>query len=248
MIRFLRTVWRSLLLIGWFLICALIALPGKFLSKREGLRRNLEVTRLWARGAVRILNLHLDIIGDPASFEGGMIISNHHGYIDVIVNSAIFPLRFAPKKQIRSWPFLGWFVSMNFPIWIDRESRAKSAEVATELEWTLQERFSMLVYPEGTSTDGESILPFKSTPFEPIVKLRLPVLPVLIHYVETPDRYPIAWYGDFAFLPHLWRLIGRKRIDATLKILPAVHPEPGESRKDFANRIHAIMLEAYRRS
>ena len=248
MMRFLRTVWRSFLLIGWFLICALIALPGKFLGKREALRRNLGITRLWARVAARILNMHIKVIGDPDSFEGGMIVSNHQGYIDILVSASVFALRFAPKVQIRSWPFLGWFVSMNFPIWIDRESRAKSAEVATELEWTLQEKLSMLVYPEGTSTDGSGLLPFKSTPFEPVVKLQLPVLPILIRYVETPDRYPLAWYGDFSFLPHVGCLIGRKRIDATMEILPAVRPEPGESRKELANRIHAIMDEALRRS
>ena len=106
----------------------------------------------------------------------------------------------------------------------------------------------MLVYPEGTSTDGGVLLPFKSTPFEPIVKLQLPVLPILIRYVETPDRYPIGWYGDFSFLPHVGCLIGRRRIDATMEILPAVRPEPGESRKELANRIHTIMDQAYRRS
>ncbi len=247
MTRFLRTVWRIALLIGWFVITALIALPGKLRGKAAGIRHNLKVTRTWARGAARILNIRVKVIGDPEAFEGGMIVSNHLGYIDVPVTASVFPLRFAPKVQIKSWPFLGWFVGLNFPIWVDRESRAKSAEVAEELDWTLREKLSTLVFPEGTSTDGHGILPFKSTPFEPIVKSQFPVLPILVKYVETPDRYPIAWYGDFEFLPHVGSLIGRKRIDATLEILPAVRPEPGETRNEFANRLHAIMAEAHRR-
>ncbi|MGE4563756.1 MAG: lysophospholipid acyltransferase family protein [Victivallaceae bacterium] len=246
--RFLRMVWRITLLIGWFGVCSLLAVPWKIRGKARGIRHNLAVTRLWARGVCRILNIHLKVIGDPDSFEGGMIVSNHQGYADILICASVFPLRFAPKVQIRSWPFLGWFVSLNFPVWIDRESRAKAAEVATELEWTLQEKLSMLVYPEGTSTDGGELLPFKSTPFEPVVKLQLPVLPILIRYIETPDRYPIAWYGDFTFLPHVGSFISRKRIDAMLEILPPVRPEPGESRKELANRIHDNMDKAYRRS
>ncbi len=245
--RFLRKIFRLFLIGCWFPVLAVPALPGLFRG-RAGIRTNARITRLWAAGIARILGLRITVDGDPEAFAGGLIVSNHTGYVDILAEAAIFPIRFAPKVEIRSWPLLGWYVALSRPIWIDRRSRARSAAVARELEQTLRDKISTLVYPEGTSTDGEhGLLPFKSTPFEAACRVGEPILPVLIQYQRPADGYPIAWYGDMTMPPHVWHLLGQPEIRATLKILPQVVPAPGEDRKALAERVHALMDAEYRR-
>lgn len=246
----MRTVRKSLriaLLILWFLFCALLALPGRWRGRR-GIRQNLKLTRFWARGAARIIGLRVVVDGDPGQFPGGLVVSNHQGYLDIVVEATVFPIRFAPKAEIASWPFLGPFVGLNQPVWIHREARGKSVEVAREIEWSLKNNLSMLVYPEGTSTSGEvPLLPFKSTPFEPVIAARLPIQPVLVRYRLPADGRELSWHGDMTLLPHISHLLGQPRLDARLRLLPVIVPQPGETRKELALRVHDLMDAEYRR-
>ena len=138
-------------------------------------------------------------------------------------------------------------ISLNRPVWIDRKSRQKSKEAAEEMEATMQNGISMLVYPEGTSTDGQpGLLPFKATPFEAAAELALPIQPTLLFYEGVPKQTePLAWYGDQELLPHVWRILGLKEIKMRVYVLPVVHPEPGEDRKALALRVHDLMEREY---
>ena len=185
--------------------------------------------------------------GDPEAFEGGLIVGNHQGYLDIVAHASIFRIRFAPKKEIRSWPFLGFMISLNRPVWIDRKSRQKSKETAEEMVATMQNGIAMLVYPEGTSTDGQhGLLPFKSTPFEAAAELSLPIQPTLLFYEGVPKQTePLAWYGDQKLLPHVWRILGLKEIRMRVYVLPVVYPKSGENRKELALRVHDLMEKEY---
>ena len=133
-------------------------------------------------------------------FKGGLIVSNHTGYVDILVHAAVLPIRFASKSSIRSWPLLGWFLRTGRPIWVDRSSPRKSKLVAQQFKDNMDHGLSLLVYPEGTSTDGESgILKFKSTPFAAAIDGDKPVLPTLIRYRKTPGwkTYRLVWGYDF---------------------------------------------------
>jgi 1-acyl-sn-glycerol-3-phosphate acyltransferase len=200
---------------------------------------------MWGRGFIKILNIHIKVHGDPKSFKGGLIVSNHLGYIDILVHATIFPIRFSPKADIRKWPFLGYYLSISRPIWVDRGSRQKSQEVAREFEETMAHGIPLMVYPEGTSTDGlHGLLPFKSTPFESVTGKRFPILPIITCYKSTEDGQPVAWFGDMTLLPHLWRILGYRRIDGEVHILPTIIPE-GQNRKELAVQVHQIMETAY---
>ena len=176
-----------------------------------------------------------------------MIVGNHQGYLDIVAHASIFRIRFAPKKEIRSWPFLGFMISLNRPVWIDRKSRQKSKETAEEMVATMQNGIAMLVYPEGTSTDGQhGLLPFKSTPFEAAAELSLPIQPTLLFYEGVPKQTePLAWYGDQKLLPHVWRILGLKEIRMRVYVLPVVYPKSGENRKELALRVHDLMEKEY---
>lgn len=243
--RVLRVIWRLCASAVWFVLVALAALPGMFAGRR-GIRWNGRLSQLWGRGLVRLLNIRILGRGNvPDDVPGALIVSNHQSYLDILVESALFPVRFLPKAEIRFWPVLGWFLALNRPIWVNRKSPMAAAKVAREIERSLQENIPVLAYPEGTTSDGQSLLPFKSTAFEPVVRARLAVLPVLLRYTPAADGYPIGWYGDMTLLPHAFHTLGQPGFEVRFEQLPPVVPLPGEDRKTFANRVRQIMLEHY---
>jgi len=203
--------------------------------------------RFWAAGVLWIMNVRLKVYGAPSSFGGGLIVSNHQGPLDIPVHASIFPIRFAPKAEMRRWPLLGFMVQQSNPVWIDRSSRQQSRKTADEISATLQHGINMLVYPEGTSSSGEKLLPFKSTPFEAAVAAGVPVLPVLTRYLPVADGRPLAWFGDTPFLRHISSISGLKEIRAEVYIMQEMVPLPGEDRKAFAARVQQKMDEEYSR-
>ena len=244
--RFLRKILRLTILPFWFMIIAFLALPGMFAGRR-GIRRNGKVTRLWGAGIARILNIHITRNGEaPEAFLHGLIVSNHQSYLDILVNSAVFPVRFLPKVEIRYWPVLGWFIALNRPVWVNRKSPLTSAKVAEEIETSMRDGLPILVFPEGTNSDGSGLLPFKSTAFEAVARTGMPVCPVLLKYAPSEDGFPLCWCGDMPFLRHVWHILGMREIRVKIDLLKPVSPEAGEHRKELSNRVRQIMLDHYR--
>ncbi len=242
---FFRKLWRISLAFSWLPIVGVYAF-FVHLGGWKAIKRVSFVTRTWGRGLAWCFHLNIRVFGDFSHFQGGLIVSNHCGYLDILTHASLFPIRFAPKKEIRSWPFLGWYLGISRPIWIDRSSRQKSREAVESFRATMEHGIPLLVYPEGTSTDGEhGLLPFKSTPFEAVSRSKFPILPILTLYRPTSDGKSLCWYGNDELMPHVWRVLGYRRIDIDVHILPLIQPQPNEDRKALAERVHRIMNEAY---
>jgi len=246
-IRTIRVVIRLAASAVWFLLVAVMALPG-MVAGRRGIRWNGRLSKLWGQGLVRLLNIRILGTEKVPADAGGLIVSNHQSYLDILVESALFPVRFLPKREILFWPILGWLLALNRPIWVNRKARLESGKVAAEIARSLAEGLSVLVYPEGTTSDGTSLLPFKSTAFDPAVRHGIPVRAVLLDYTPAADGYPIGWYGDMTLLPHLLHTLGSPGFEVRLQLLDPIPPQPGEDRKLFANRVRQTMLEHYHRS
>lgn len=209
------------------------------------IRRVARCSSIWGRGFVKILGINVTVVGDTDSFKGGMIVSNHMGYLDILVHATIFPIRFTPKSDIKNWPGLGWYLGISRPIWVDRGSKQNSRGVLKQILDTMEHGIPLIIYPEGTSTDGENgILAFKSTPFEAIAGSDYPILPIITYYRGTEDGQSAAWFGDMTLLPHLWRIFGYKSINVELHILPQIKAE-GRSRKELAEYVHSVMEKEY---
>ncbi len=248
MLTFFRKIYRIVCLLGWFLYMALksaIARRGQT-QEQIALQASQDTAR-WARGILKILNIRLTVHGEIPDTQGVLIVSNHLGYLDIIIHASLMGVRFAPKKEIRSWPFLGWYVGLSCPVWIDRKSPAKSKQTLEEFEKTLQLGIPLIVYPEGTSTDGlHGLRPFKSTSFEAAIKDNRPLMPIITIYTVPPEAINPAWFGDQELLPHVWQLLGISEIKADIYISPLLFPE-GLDRKALAEKTRGIMLESYRK-
>ena len=215
---------------------------------RAGIRRVAQCTRNWGRFLVRhVAPVEVTVSGEREVAPGSLIVSNHQSYIDILVHASLFPIRFAPKAEIRHWPVFGWYLAISRPVWVDRKSRQKSKAVMEEFRRTLEEGVSLLVYPEGTTTDGQhGLLPFKSTPFETVTGTNFTIQPILTRYEIGPDGWNPAWYGDQTLLPHVWKFLGRKKLRAEVTILPPLTARPGEDRKELAQRVADAMQQALR--
>ena len=241
---FLSRIYKITAFFIWSLIVMSSSIPYRFMGW-EGRRKIAHLVQLWARGVAKIINLHVKTYGDAGDISSGLVVSNHLGYIDIITHGTIFPLRFTPKKEVVSWPLVGGIVSSSNPVIIDRTSKAASKNTLRNFIKTMRQGMYLIVYPEGTSTDGKrGIAPFKSTPFEAAILGKLPILPVLTRY-RGPSGNDISWYGDMKFFPHLWKILALNSIEAEVRFLPAIFPE-GKTRKEMSTYVHNMMDREYR--
>ena len=215
------------------------------LGGRAGIKRVAYCTRAWGKFLVWIFGVDVEFVSKHPIDEGMLIVSNHQSYLDILLHASLFPIRFTPKAEIRSWPILGLYLGISRPVWVDRKNRQKSAETLKEFHRTLADGISLLVYPEGTTTDGEhGMLPFKPTAFATVIDTNFKIQPIITCYLRDNDNWNPAWYGDMTLLPHVWKFIGRKRTRVRVIALEPVVPQPGEDRKALAARVEKLMLEA----
>lgn len=250
MIRgFFRKIFRIIRLLLWLPDVGLrtvFALRGK--TPDERIQTASLYTIQWAAGIRDIMNVHTHIHGNLPESKGVLLVSNHLGYLDIVVHASFMGVRFAPKKEIRTWPILGPYLGLSQPVWIDRKNRSKSQETLLEFEKTLELEVPLIVYPEGTSTDGlHGLLPFKSTPFEAAIKNNRPIQPMITLYKVPEGSMNPAWFGDQELLPHVWELLGIREFQADIYLLPPVYPNQYANRKELAEAVREKMLAVYQK-
>ena len=173
------------------------------------------------------LNVKIDLEGarDSLGTGGHFIVSNHLGYLDGIVLGSLFPVIFVTKRPVKRWPVIGQLLTLLGTIFVDRENKQDILRVVGRISGTLRQGANVLMFPEGTSTNGERLLPFQSAFFAAPLTARATVAPVTITYrfidrepLSAANRDRVYWYGDMSFAPHLWALLGTNRIEVSVKI------------------------------
>ncbi|MEA4862175.1 MAG: lysophospholipid acyltransferase family protein [Victivallaceae bacterium] len=242
--RLWRALWRLTALLCWTLMVSMLAMIA-CRNTPSGIRRATWYTRLWCRGIIRTVGIRLTVHGRSSDFSGRLIISNHSSYLDIPLHGAFTRLRFAAKKEARHYPVLGPLLASGLPIWVDRENRAESSRALEAYRQSLDIGVNLLVYPEGTTSDGlGAILPFKSTAFQAVCGTSLPIQPIITRNHVAADGFNPAWYGDMTMCPHLIKMLFHRRLYCDLYILPVQYATPGETRKELAERMHSYMSEA----
>ncbi len=140
----------------------------------------------------------------------GLVVSNHLSHLDILIYGSVMPCFFVAKTEIAAWPYFGKAARTGATIFIDRKSRASTVEVGGVMSERLKLPAPVLLFPEGTSSDGSSVLRFHSSLFEPAVAGGFPVTAAAIRYVLAAggEERDLCWFGDAAFLPHLWKTLG----------------------------------------
>jgi 1-acyl-sn-glycerol-3-phosphate acyltransferase len=161
------------------------------------------------RRALRVLHASVEQRGEPPA--GGLLVSNHLSYLDILVISSLWPAVFVAKKEVQAWPVLGWFAVMAGTIFVDRERRSHTDEIARQIEAALNKGALVVLFPEGTSSGGHTVLPFKSSLLAPAVQSVHLLTAALIEYeLEDGDvSEEVCYWKDMTLVPHLLNLLGK---------------------------------------
>jgi 1-acyl-sn-glycerol-3-phosphate acyltransferase len=175
---------------------------------------------LWLKSACRGV---LSSIGVDLRIEGGvpargLVVSNHLSYLDIAVYSAAMPCVFVSKAEVRRWPYFGIAARASGTIFLDRANRASAAEAAAGISDRLKLPVPVLLFPEGTSTDGSQVLRFHSTLFQPAIDAGAPVTAAAVRYAGAgvPES-ALCWFGDEGFLHSLWRILAVRNVTAEVR-------------------------------
>jgi lyso-ornithine lipid O-acyltransferase len=174
-----------------------------------------------------LLNVRIDVQGanDCLRTGGYFIVSNHLGYLDGIVLGSLFPVVFVTKREVKQWPVIGQLLTLLGAVFVDRQDKKEILPVLNRIAKTLREGANVLIFPEGTSTNGEKLVPFQSAFFAAPLMAQSRIVPITLSYrlvdqeaVSATNRDRIYWYGDMSFLPHLWHLLGTSQIEVSVKV------------------------------
>jgi 1-acyl-sn-glycerol-3-phosphate acyltransferase len=191
---------------------------------------------------------HLKIFGCATTVAGpvptgGLLVSNHLSYLDILVISAVTPAVFVSKSEVRHWPLFGWLAKLAGTVFIERARRTHVGTVNREIQTALGEGVLVVVFPEGTSCNGETILPFRSSLLEPALAGGYEIATARLNYtlLDGDAKNDVCYWGDHLFFPHLINLLGKKSIRATLRFGKFQHAT--DDRKELARQLHAAVSE-----
>ena len=189
---------------------------------------------LFLRYTARVVGARVDVVGTPLRRDV-FFISNHISWIDILAMAGASGTAFVAKWELSQVPVIGWLCSLNRTVFVKREHRMGVAEQINALKEALQDNWSVTVFPEGTVTDGHSLLPFKSSMISVLEPPPLGVMvqPVVIDY--GPNSEEIAWIGDETGLHNAMRIMARRgSFKLTIHYLDPFSPEEYRGRKAIA--------------
>ncbi len=202
-----------------------------------------------------ILNIKVTVTGNEGMLERGgyVIIANHVSYVDGIVLGSIFPIIFVSKREVKKWPIVGQWNVLCGTIFINRQRKIRVASLVKEMTRKLRQEANILLFPEGTSTNGEKILPFQTVPLAAPLRNRSIIVPVTVTYktiddqpVTTANRDAVYWYGDMEFVTHFWNLLALRGIDVWVEIQPKIecfrYADNSAGRKKLAEECYNRVL------
>jgi 1-acyl-sn-glycerol-3-phosphate acyltransferase len=236
---------RLTLYFGWTVVLMPVQLIGL------GLRRRWTsiLPVFYHRWCCRILGFRVRVIGMPTSARPVLYAANHVSYTDVTVLGSIIPGSFIAKAEVANWPFIGWLAKLQRSVFVDRRVRSTATQ-RDAIGKRLAAGDALILFPEGTSGDGNRVLPFKSALFGAAQSAKdLPpviVQPVSLAYARL-DGMPIgrlfrpffAWYGDVDLAPHIWGMMGLGTVEAVVEFHPPTLLSDCGSRKALADYCYA---------
>jgi 1-acyl-sn-glycerol-3-phosphate acyltransferase len=201
------------------------------------------------RWCCRILGFRIRVIGTPTSERPVLYAANHISYTDITVLGSVIRGSFIAKSEVARWPFFGWLAKLQRSVFVDRRLRSTVAQ-RDAIGKRLADGAALILFPEGTSGDGNRVRPFKSALFgatqqgegvPPVI-----VQPVSLAYTRL-DGIPIgrlyrpffAWYGAVDLAPHLWSMVGLGTVEAVVEFHPPTFLSDCGSRKALAEYCHA---------
>lgn len=197
---------------------------------------------------LKLLGIEVDHHRRPQTPGRKLLVANHLSYVDVLVFFSLYPALFVTSQEIRETALLGQITQLAGCFFVERRRPKRiSGTVARELQDMKQKLaagFDVFLFPEGTSTDGSTVLPFKAPFFQMAIDAEVEVKPLLIKYAEA-DRGVAAWYGDMTFADHLYGVCAHPGLRVSVSELATVKPRRDDDRMELAQLCHRRIYEAH---
>ncbi len=241
---------RAGAIVAAFLVVTLVCMPWQALLLRIAPDAARRFPWRYHRLVAKMFGLRLKVIGKPVTGEGVLLLANHTSWLDIILFSAATPLSFVAKAEVGRWPFFGTLARLQRTVFVARERRAQTGAVAEEIGARLAAGDCLMLFPEGTSYDGNHVGPFKSALLGAAEAHRADGRHVTVQPVSAAftgchgmpmgrEMRPFfAWFGDMEMVPHLWEALKAGPLDVTVEFhAPATLDQM--SRKELAQRARA---------
>ncbi|MGF6769037.1 1-acyl-sn-glycerol-3-phosphate acyltransferase [Paraburkholderia sp. GAS199] len=205
------------------------------------------LNREWSLKMLRLCGMQLVVHNDGARLDrGALVVANHISWIDIYVINAWRPTPFVSKAEIRQWPVVGWLAQQLGTVFIQREKRSDAKRIMHELSDRLSAGELMCVFPEGTTSNGLTLLPFHANMFQAAVSASVPVQPLCIMYEDAHGKQSTApaYIDDLTLADSLNMLLGGGPLTAHVYVGAAL--APGADRRTLAAEAEAVIGAALR--
>jgi len=235
------------------LIATLIGVPLQWISIKLRLPSRRWIPCLYHRLILFVLGIHVSVRGRPAAERPLLFVSNHSSWIDILALSSITPLKFIAKSEVAGWPLFGLFAKLQRSVFVDRSKRHATVEVNREIAARLAEGDPVVLFGEGTSGDGNRVMPFRTALLGAMHHVlgehgRGFLQPVSVSYTRLhglpmgrQHRAIAAWHGDISLVPHLIRVVRTGAIDVVVTFGAPIAVEPSTDRKALAPSLEAAV-------
>lgn len=232
----------GLILVG-LALTTLLLLPVQLVAMRFFPKLAARIPMLWQRVAARFVGLDVRIDGTPAADRPLMIVANHVSWLDIVTLGSVLPVSFIAKNEVSTWPVVKWLARLQRSVFIDRTRRTAAITSNSAIAARLAEGDAIVLFAEGTTGDGISVLPFRSALLGAAKEAagadrEITVQPVAIVYTALQGipigrlrMSDVAWHGDMDLVPHLVGLIDVGSIDAVVAFGTPIAFGPGVDRK-----------------
>lgn len=220
---------RAVFIILAFLGVTLLCMPVQWLLLRLYPPGARVFPHRYHRMVAGLFGMHIRVVGKPVTGEGVLMVANHTSWADIVIFSAVTPLSFVAKAEVGSWPLFGTLARLQRTVFVERQRRSTTGETRDEIRDRLLEGDTLLLFPEGTSHDGNRVLPFKSALLG-AAEARLAsgahvkVQPISVAFtglyglpMGRENRPLFAWYGDMEMMPHLWEALLAGPLDVVVQ-------------------------------
>ncbi len=241
---------RAVLVLAALVPLTLLCAPAQWLAVRLNLPLRRRIPPFYHRTFCRLLGARITVLGTP--LKGAVLIAaNHSGWLDIPVLTSIQAVSFIAKEEVSGWPLFGLLARLQETIFVQRNARSKVAGDRDRIRERLLSGDALVIFPEGTSTDGNRVRPFKSSLFG---AAELPLTEDAAHHIVHPRVQPVsvayvglhgipmgrenrpffAWYGDMDLVTHLWTAIGLGPIDVIVEFHRPLTIDEAGGRKQLA--------------
>ncbi len=245
--RVFRSARRIVLLLLWNFISypilgVLYLAPGDL---------NISYPMFYWRISCWLLGMKVRVIGKPATGDRPVIFcANHSSWLDIVSVGSVLRASFISKGEVENWPIIGTMAITARTVFVSR-SRSSTGRERDEIRTRLDEGDNLILFPEGTSSDGARVLPFRSSFFAVAAGKNVPLFqPVSVVYDQlaglpalSSTRPIFAWYGDMELMPHLWCLAQWRSFRVTILLHPTLDPSDFANRKELAAAVQKSVAE-----